>query len=451
MDFVELLVIRFRGQPTSPRRPVASPSNSSSSSVARPTVFKSTILAVALGLCLPLALSVAGPTPHANAVALPPVPTVPVGPPTYTVNVNKASGDHGDVFYTTGPSATAVGLSIPPVDTALANVQPPSLVIATKARKIIWRHDAPKGELVADFRAQVYRGHQVLTWRQGSDEGGHGAGADYIANTHYKIIKKVTLPAPYNADVHEFRITPNGRALITCYNLITHDMSSIGGPKSAQMNDALAFVVNMKTGKVLDKWDALTHIPLTNTRARIPLPGQTSYDPYHINSISLDAHKNLVISFRNLSAIYDVNIHTGHIKWVLGGAHPTLKAGPGIEFAFQHDAEFVSSHKLQFFNDNAAGENDPSKPYDLVQGLSSVEQVKIDVADHTATLVHNWTHPDRLVAIAMGNAQKLPHGHTFVSWGTAPRISEFNAKGKLVYDASLPGPSYRAFLNRWPN
>jgi hypothetical protein len=414
-------------------------------------VFRLTISGVALGLCLPLALSVAGPLPHAVAVEPPPVPTAPAGPPTYTVNVNKPSGDRGDVFYTTGPSAAAVGLANPTVDTTATMAQPSSLVIAHKSGKIIWQYDAPKGQLVADFRTQIYRGHKVLTWWQGSDEGGHGAGADYIANTHYQIINKITLPQPYSADVHEFRITNDGRALITCYHLITHNMSSIGGPKKAQMNDALAFVVDIKTGKVIDKWDALTHIPLANTRTRQPLPGQTAYDPYHINSISLDSRGNLVISFRNLSAIYDVNIHTGHIQWVLGGAHPTLKAGPGIEFAFQHDAEFVSPHILQLFNDNAAGQNDPNKPYELVQGLSSVEQVKIDVADHTATLVHNWTHPDRLVAIAMGNAQKLPHGHTFVGWGTAPRISEFNARGKLVYDASLPAPTYRAFLNRWPD
>jgi hypothetical protein len=57
----------------------------------------------------------------------------------------------------------------------------------------------------------------------------------------------------------------------------------------------------LRTGKVLDKWNTLTHIPLTNARTRQPLSGQTAYAPNHINSISLD-------------------IHTGHIRWVLGGA-----------------------------------------------------------------------------------------------------------------------------------
>jgi hypothetical protein len=401
---------------------------------------------VALGALGLLALA-----PGASAVGGIPVPTPPVGPPTYTVNVDDPSGNAGKVFYTTGFSAAAVGFANPTVDGLGSLVQPSRLVIADKSGKVIWQREAAQGMGVADFRTQTYRGKKVLTWWEGSDEGGHGSGAAYIADTHYKIIKKLTLPAGYTPDIHEFRLTPDGRALITSYKTVTHDMSSIGGPTSAQMDDGLAYVVDVATGKVLHTWSALAHIPLTDTRARRPLPPSTTYDPYHINSISLDPRGDLVLSFRNLSAIYDVDIDTGKINWVLGGAHPTLKAGPGVEFAFQHDAEFISPTTLQLFNDNAAGQNDPDKPYELVQGLSSVQQVKIDAAHHRATLVHNWTHPDDLVAFSMGNAQKLARGHTFVGWGSASRISELDASGKVVYDASLPTPTYRAFLDTWPS
>jgi hypothetical protein len=386
----------------------------------------------------------------AQAIGGIPVPTVPVGPPTYTVNVNSPSGAKGDVFYTTGLSAAAVGIDIPLLDSLLSPIEPSALVIAKKSGAVVWRHQAATGDSVADFRTQTYQGHKVLTWWEGSAEGGHGAGADYIANSHYKIIKKITLPGGFSADVHEFRIVSHDRALITSYKTITHDMSAVGGPKSAQMYDAYAFVVSLKTGKVLQKWNALQHIPLANTRQRNPLPGSSVYDPYHINSISLDHQGNLVMSFRDLSAVYDVALKTGRINWVLGGAHPTLKAGKGVAFSYQHDAEFINPTTLQVFNDDALGMNDPNNPLDVIQGLSSVQQIKINTATKTATLVHNWTHPDDLVAIAMGNAQHLTDGHTFVGWGTAPRISEFDAHGKLVYDASIPGPTYRAFLSTWP-
>ncbi|MCW2787131.1 MAG: arylsulfotransferase family protein [Marmoricola sp.] len=408
---------------------------------------------VALALTALAAISLLGPLPGANALGGIPVPTPPVGPPTYTVNVDEPSGAVGDIFYTTGFSAAAVGIDIPAISAAVAPLEPSNLVIADKSGKVIWKRTAGKGLGVADFRTQIYHGEKVLTWWEGTDQGGHGAGTDYIADSHYKIIKKIALPASTgdHADIHEFRLENDGReALITSYKPITHDLTSIGGPKNAKMNDAIAFVVDTATGKVLHQWSALAHIPLTNTRVRRPLPGSTTYDPYHINSIALDPQGNLVISFRDLSAIYDVDINSGRINWVLGGAHPTLKAGPGVEFGFQHDAEFISPTTLQFFNDNALGQNDPKSPLKLVGGLSSVEQVTIDAKDHTATLVHNWTHPDDLVSVAMGNAQHLADGHTFVSWGAAPRISEFDANGKLVYDASLPTPSYRAFLDTWP-
>ena len=173
------------------------------------------------------------------------MPTAPVGPPTYTVNVDKPSGDKGDVFYTTGPSAAAVGLSIPAVDQALANVQPSTLVIADKSGKVLWQHAAAKGNLVADFRTQTYQGHKVITWWEGSDEGGHGSGAAYIANSSYKIIKKIEPPGAVQRGRPRVPAHPGRRALITCYHDVTHDMSSIDGPKQAQMNDGLAFVVDV--------------------------------------------------------------------------------------------------------------------------------------------------------------------------------------------------------------
>src|ERR1700759_1347136 len=133
--------------------------------------------------------------PTASAVGGIPVPTPPVGPPTYTVNVNDPSGDPGKVFYTTGFSAAAVGFANPTVDNAGSLVQPSRLVIADKSGKVIWQHEAAAGMGVADFRTQTYRGKKVLTWWEGADEGGHGAGAAYIADSHYRIIKKITLPA----------------------------------------------------------------------------------------------------------------------------------------------------------------------------------------------------------------------------------------------------------------
>jgi hypothetical protein len=69
----------------------------------------------------------------------------------------------------------------------------------------------------------------------------------------------------------------------------------------------------------------------------------------------------------------------------------------------------------------------------------------------TASLVHEYTHPDWQYADAAGNAQVLPNGNVFVGWGRALAISEFSREGELLFDAKLPpgNRTYRAFRYAW--
>jgi hypothetical protein len=68
-----------------------------------------------------------------------------------------------------------------------------------------------------------------------------------------------------------------------------------------------------------------------------------------------------------------------------------------------------------------------------------------------ATLVREYTHPDKQYADAAGNVQVLPNGDVFVGWGRALAISEFSHEGELLFDASLlrKNKSYRAFRFPW--
>jgi hypothetical protein len=370
-----------------------------------------------------------------------PTPSFPVGALIYTVNVNKPSGLDADIFYTTGASAAAVMPNLSGALSLLPDSQPAN-VIRDKAGNIVWRYQPPPGQDVSNFRTQTYHGRRVLTWWQGADAGGHGYGEDYIADDHYRIIDVLTPGGGLASDVHEFRLTPDGHALITAYRPVTADLSAIGGPKNGTMFDCIASVIDVATKKVLFRWDAMRHVPVTDTEQAGLLPGSKTYDPFHMNSIALDPSGNLVISMRNTSSVYDVDSHTGAINWILGGKRSTMAQGPGVEFAFQHDAEFTGPATVRMFNDNSSGFQN--------RGLSSVEWINVDPAGHRATLVRNQTHPSGLVAFAMGNAQALPNGDTFVGWGMAPHISELSPTGQLVYDASLPSGTYRAYLDQWP-
>ena len=50
-----------------------------------------------------------------------------------------------------------------------------------------------------------------------------------------------------------------------------------------------------------------------------------------------------------------------------------------------------------------------------------------------------------------GSAQELASGNVFVGFGAQPFFSEFTAKGKRVFDASLPADdgSYRVVTYPW--
>jgi hypothetical protein len=68
-----------------------------------------------------------------------------------------------------------------------------------------------------------------------------------------------------------------------------------------------------------------------------------------------------------------------------------------------------------------------------------------------ATLLREYTSPDKLLATSQANMQTLPNGNVFVGWGSEPFVSEFSRHGKLLFAARLPpdGESYRAFRFPW--
>ncbi|MQY29549.1 hypothetical protein NRB56_51400 [Nocardia sp. RB56] len=391
-------------------------------------------LSVVAGVCAVL---------PATALAGPP-PTLTAGVAAYTVDVNVPDGNPGTkVFYSEGLSAAAV---LPKALAEAASVLPgakPANVIADKDGHVVWRYEPPAGQDVSNFRTQTYQGHKVLTWWQGTTGIGHGSGADYIADEHYDIIATLTPGEGYTSDVHEFRLTPDGRALITSYREVPADLTAIGGPADGTVLDTVASIVDVASGNVLFRWSALDHVPLTDTRVPKPQTPGSATDPYHMNSIALDPQGNLVISMRDTSTVYDVDVHTGDIRWQLGGAHSTFELGPGIGFAYQHDAEFADDTTLRLFANNSA---EPTSSL----GPSSVEWIHLDFAARRAALVRDQPHPQQLTAYAMGNAQGLPDGSTLVGWGTASHISEFSASGQMLYDARLPSGTYRAYLDAWP-
>jgi hypothetical protein len=304
---------------------------------------------------------------------------------------------------------------------------------------LIWFQPFPLREriLTTDFREQELGNQPVLTWWQGSTNSGSGRGVGVIYNNAYQQIATVRAGNGLDMDLHEFLVTNNGDA----YLIAISPLRMRGYARTIQ--NAVVQEIDIKTGLVLFQWDALDHLPFSDSYTFGPKEPGRVLDPYHLNSVSLDPSGNLVISARNTDAVYDVNRSNGAIIWELGGKHSSFKLGSGVATAFQHDAVFHGTDQLTIFDDGAG----PPKVHPYSRGIL----VSINTANKTASLVHQYTNSPQLSAAFEGSIQELPGGETFLGWGQQPYFSEVNSRGQEDFEAHFVAAtaSYRAYRFPW--
>jgi Arylsulfotransferase (ASST) len=302
----------------------------------------------------------------------------------------------------------------------------------------------PYGTRAADLRVQEYEGKQVLTWWQDPliTASSRKAGI-VIDDSSYHQLAVVRAGNGYQPDLHEFRITPRGTALITVYDGIDCDLSKIGGPSDGAVADTLIQELDLKTGLVRYEWHSLDHVPLTDSYA-LPRPGSRKepFDFFHVNSIETMHDGSLLIDARNTWAAYDTDPRTGQVRWRLGGRRSSFKLGPGASTAYQHDAREQPNGNITFFDNGATPKIHPQ---------SRVIELALNTTSMTATLVRREEHSPALVAGSQGNMQALAGGDWMVGWGQSPYLTEFGPSGQVLFDAHMPSSyeSYRVFRQSW--
>ena len=110
----------------------------------------------------------------------------------------------------------------------------------------------------------------------------------------------------------------------------------------------------MRTGLVMFEWHALGHVPLSYSYAPVPHLSSTVYDYFHLNSIQPQADGDLLIGARNTWAAYMISTANGGTVWTLGGKHSSFTLGPGVRFAWEHDAEVLPEGNVSIFDDEAS-------------------------------------------------------------------------------------------------
>jgi len=376
-----------------------------------------------------------------------PIPSMPLNP------APRVSGD--ELTFQTRPDLTpaAVEVTKPSTDATSGDIfvtpqQGPAqngAMILDGNGQMVWFHPEPKGNMAADLRVQDYLGRPVLTWWEGYSGAGVGAGQDVIYDSSYRQLAVVKAGNGLSADLHEFHLTPQGTALITSYNPVHFNASSVHGPTDQIVLDSVVQEIDVKTGLVLYQWDSLDHVPLTDTYEPLPKTPGGPFDYFHINSVQQQPDGDLVISARNTWAAYDIDHHTGAIVWTLGGKSSSYKLSSSAVFAFQHDVRVhpTGDTTVTLFDDGAG----PPKVHAQSRGIT----VRLDDKDMTATLVSEDLHSPALAAAFEGNLQRLSNGDEFVGWGQQPYFTEYDSHGNMVFDGRFvdANSSYRAYRFPW--
>ena len=317
-----------------------------------------------------------------------------------------------------------------------------SMVFDDRGEVVWFRSLSGRHGRAMNFEVQTYRGRDVLTW-------GETAGEYVICDSSYREIARLSAGNGYDGDHHEFLISPQDTALITIYNRVPRDLSSVGGPKESVAVQGTIQEIDIETGEVLLEWESLDHVGLDESYGK---PGEdiesSGIDYFHLNSIDVDHDDNLLICARKTCAVYKIDRNSGGIIWRLGGKKSDFEMGPGTRFAFQHDARRLPNSTLSIFDN---GDTVFENGFPKVVEESRAIVIDVDEKRMKASLAREYAHPDKLFADAAGNAQVLPNGDMFVGWGRALAISEFAHDGELLFDLRLEyeNKTYRAFRFPW--
>ena len=293
----------------------------------------------------------------------------------------------------------------------------------------------------ANLQVQSYLGDPVLTWWEGRVNSGVGSGEYVIMNTSYQEVARVRAGNGYAGDLHEFLITPAGTALLTAYNQVDADLSSVNGPKRGAVLDSLIQEVDLQSGRVIFEWHSLNHVPVDHSHTRISARPGLPYDYFHVNSIAVDGDGHLLVSARNTWAIYKIHRRSGAVIWRLGGKKSDFTLADDVQFAWQHDARRQPDGSISLFDDGA----DPP-----VEAQSRGLVLALDEVARTASVKRQYAHPHPLLTGSQGNTQVLPDGDVLIGWGALPYVSEFSADGRLLFDARLPDGMYSYRMFRFP-
>ena len=336
----------------------------------------------------------------------------------------------------TQPTGVAPGLILISPNNGLP---PDGLLIIDDAGRPIWIHPTAPGEHAVNLAVAHLRGEPVLTWWEGTLNGGNGSGDLVAVDSAYREVLRVGAGGGHKADLHEFLITPTGTILAFWGGSGVVAAAPGASAVPWQLWDDAIEETDIASGKVIFEWHTRDHIAIEESILPPPTTANAAYDAVHLNSIDIDTDGHLLVSARNTSTVYKIDRSSGDIIWRLGGKKSDFTFGPGAAFSWQHDVRRQPDGTITVFDDETA----PAHGRAIV--------LAVDEASRTVALVRAYDHPHALIVQSQGSARFQANGNLFVGWGSTPYLSEFSHDGTLLYDVTFPDSvqSYRSIRAAW--
>lgn len=257
-------------------------------------------------------------------------------------------------------------------------------------------------------------------------------------------------------DLHDIQITVNDTAILTIYEPIPADLTSVGGPENGWLYEGVVQEINIETGELLFEWRSSHTYPPEASYHSLDGKGHErtlGYDYFHMNSVDKDDQGRYLVSARHTHTITCID-SSGEVLWILGGKYndfTDLSAGAATGFEWQHDARWNGTNRITLFNNAANG-----APYLVTNSHGLL--LELDIPAREAKVVTKYEHPLGIMAVSQGNLQVLDTGNVLVGWGHSAAFTEFTHDGEVICDTHFGAfaylnfgriVSYRVFKGSW--
>jgi hypothetical protein len=218
---------------------------------------------------------------------------------------------------------------------------------------------------------------------------------------------------------HDVLLEADGGYWMLCDETRTMDLSSVGGVATARVTGTVVQHMG-SAGQLLFHWTPFGQLDIADAD---PVDRRnTNVNWTHGNALDVDSEGSVYVSLRNLNEILKIDTKSGAVAWHMGGVRN--------QFAFAGEPlpPFVHQHGLRLTGPNSFlvldNIGDPT--------ASNAKRYSFDETTHEVHLVQSHGWPGIITEIG-GSVQNLPSGRTLVSFGTAGRVEEYDAAGRVTW------------------